>query len=92
MAHAALAVAPLVVAEAVPASHQGVAREDEQVLEPLVGGGRGQQRVRYAEGGLGDHHGVALVGLDVSGEQLRGPVGCDSGQVSDLEARRAWRA
>lgn len=36
VAHAALAAAPVVVAEAVPAPHQGVAREDEQVLQPLV--------------------------------------------------------
>ena len=54
------------------------------------------QRVRDAERGLRDDHRVALVGLGVSGEQLRGVVRGEPGQVrarhpGELGARKRER-
>ena len=67
----------------IPLRRDGPGRRDRG-----VGMGDRQQRVRDAERGLGDDHRVALVGLGVPAEELRGLVGGQARQVRRRHARR----
>ena len=67
----------------IPLRRDGPGRRDRG-----VGVGDRQQRVRDAERGLGDNHRVALVGLGVPAEELRGLVGGQARQVCRRHSRR----
>ena len=67
----------------IPLRRDGPSRRDRG-----VGMGDRQQRVRDAERGLGDDHRVALVGLGVPAEELRGLVGGQARQVRRRHSRR----